>query len=105
MSRVQLALNVNDIDEAVSFYTKLFGTEPAKRRPGYANNHQRVTAPDLVLQSNRPDDIIRVGFETDPGSASRLISLRRMLGPVNSTFLNCAGTRTLNSCTPWFTRL
>ena len=34
MSRVQLALNVNDIDEAVSFYTALFGTEPAKRRPG-----------------------------------------------------------------------
>ena len=37
MSRVQLALNVNDIDEAVSFYTALFGTEPAKLRPGYAN--------------------------------------------------------------------
>src|SRR5580693_1012683 len=37
MSRVQLALNVNDIEEAVSFYTRLFGTEPAKRRPGYAN--------------------------------------------------------------------
>src|SRR5580693_1260708 len=37
MSRVQLALNVSDIDEAVAFYTKLFGTEPAKRRPGYAN--------------------------------------------------------------------
>ena len=37
MSRVQLALNVNDIDEAVSFYAKLFGTGPAKRRPGYAN--------------------------------------------------------------------
>src|SRR6202161_1860982 len=37
MSRVQLALNVNDIDAAVSFYTRLFGTEPAKRRPGYAN--------------------------------------------------------------------
>ena len=33
MSRVQLALNVNDIDEAVTFYTKLFGAEPAKRRP------------------------------------------------------------------------
>ena len=33
MSRVQLALNVNDIDEAVSFYTALFGTEPAKRGP------------------------------------------------------------------------
>jgi catechol 2,3-dioxygenase-like lactoylglutathione lyase family enzyme len=37
MSRVQLALNVSDVDEAVAFYTKLFGTEPAKRRPGYAN--------------------------------------------------------------------
>ena len=37
MSRVQLALNVNDIDEAVTFYARLFGTEPAKRRPGYAN--------------------------------------------------------------------
>ncbi len=37
MSRVQLALNVSDIDEAVAFYTKLFGTGPAKRQPGYAN--------------------------------------------------------------------
>jgi catechol 2,3-dioxygenase-like lactoylglutathione lyase family enzyme len=37
VSRVQLALNVSDIDEAVEFYTKLFGEEPAKRRPGYAN--------------------------------------------------------------------
>ena len=37
MSRVQLALNVSDIDEAVDFYSKLFDTEPAKRQPGYAN--------------------------------------------------------------------
>jgi len=37
MSRVQLALNVPDIDEAVAFYSKLFATEPAKRRDGYAN--------------------------------------------------------------------
>ena len=37
MSRVQLALNVSDIDAAVDFYSKLFGAEPAKRRPGYAN--------------------------------------------------------------------
>lgn len=37
MSRVQLALNVADIDTAVAFYSKFFGTEPAKRRPGYAN--------------------------------------------------------------------
>jgi catechol 2,3-dioxygenase-like lactoylglutathione lyase family enzyme len=37
VSREQLALNVADIDQAVAFYSKLFGTEPAKRRPGYAN--------------------------------------------------------------------
>jgi len=37
MSRVQLALNVSDLDAAVDFYSKLFRTEPAKRRPGYAN--------------------------------------------------------------------
>ena len=37
MSRVQLALNVSDIDAAVDFYSRLFGTAPAKRQPGYAN--------------------------------------------------------------------
>src|SRR5437899_10697508 len=37
MSRVQLALNVSDLDDAVAFYSKLFATEPAKVRPGYAN--------------------------------------------------------------------
>jgi catechol 2,3-dioxygenase-like lactoylglutathione lyase family enzyme len=37
VSRVQLALNVTDINESVEFYSKLFGAEPAKREPGYAN--------------------------------------------------------------------
>ena len=37
MSRVQLALNVSNIDEAVAFYSKLFNTEVNKREPGYAN--------------------------------------------------------------------
>jgi catechol 2,3-dioxygenase-like lactoylglutathione lyase family enzyme len=47
MSRVQLALNVADIDSAVEFYSKLFGTEPAKRQPGYANF--AITDPPLKL--------------------------------------------------------
>ncbi len=47
MSRVQLALNVADLDAAVDFYTKLFGIEPAKRRPGYANF--AVAEPPLKL--------------------------------------------------------
>jgi catechol 2,3-dioxygenase-like lactoylglutathione lyase family enzyme len=52
MSRIQLALNVNDIEEAVSFYTKLFGTEPAKRRPGYANFAIAEPPLKLVLLEN-----------------------------------------------------
>jgi catechol 2,3-dioxygenase-like lactoylglutathione lyase family enzyme len=37
MSRVQLALRVSDLEGSIAFYSKLFGAEPAKRRPGYAN--------------------------------------------------------------------
>ncbi|WP_054812226.1 ArsI/CadI family heavy metal resistance metalloenzyme [Nocardia arizonensis] len=47
MSRIQLALNVDDLDQAVTFYTTLFGVEPAKRKPGYANF--AVTEPPLKL--------------------------------------------------------
>jgi catechol 2,3-dioxygenase-like lactoylglutathione lyase family enzyme len=36
-SRLQLALNVSDLESAVGFYEKLFGVAAAKRRPGYAN--------------------------------------------------------------------
>ncbi|MFN2569814.1 MAG: ArsI/CadI family heavy metal resistance metalloenzyme [Candidatus Dormibacteria bacterium] len=37
MSRVQLAINVTDLEAAVSFYSRLFSSPPAKQRPGYAN--------------------------------------------------------------------
>jgi catechol 2,3-dioxygenase-like lactoylglutathione lyase family enzyme len=47
MSRVQLALNVDDLDAAVTFYSKLFGVAPAKRKPGYANF--AVAEPPLKL--------------------------------------------------------
>jgi len=49
VSRVQLALNVPDIDEAVAFYSRLFGAEPAKRRQGYANFALDDPALKLVL--------------------------------------------------------
>ena len=52
MSRVQLALNVNDIDQAVAFYARLFGAEPAKRRPGYANFAIADPPLKLVLLEN-----------------------------------------------------
>jgi catechol 2,3-dioxygenase-like lactoylglutathione lyase family enzyme len=52
MSRIQLALNVDDVDEAVAFYSKLFGAEPAKRRPGYANFAIAEPPLKLVLVEN-----------------------------------------------------
>ena len=52
MSRIQLALNVDDIDESVAFYSKLFGTGPAKRRPGYANFAIAEPPLKLVLLEN-----------------------------------------------------
>lgn len=60
MSRVQLALNVSNLDEAVAFYSRLLGAEPAKRKPGYANF--AVADPPLKL----------VLFEAGQGAGERL---------------------------------
>ncbi|WP_037908476.1 ArsI/CadI family heavy metal resistance metalloenzyme [Actinacidiphila yeochonensis] len=60
MSRVQLALNVADLEGSVAFYSRLFGVEPAKRRPGYANF--AVAEPPLKL----------VLIEGEPGQDTRL---------------------------------
>lgn len=51
-TRVQLALNVDDIDAAVAFYSALFRAEPAKRRPGYANFAVAEPPLKLVLLEN-----------------------------------------------------
>jgi catechol 2,3-dioxygenase-like lactoylglutathione lyase family enzyme len=52
VSRLQLALNVSDLDAAVDFYARLFATEPAKRRPGYANFAVADPPLKLVLFQN-----------------------------------------------------
>jgi catechol 2,3-dioxygenase-like lactoylglutathione lyase family enzyme len=54
MSRVQLALNVSDIDEAIAFYSRLFAVEPTKVRPGYANF--AIADPPLKLVLIQNDD-------------------------------------------------
>jgi catechol 2,3-dioxygenase-like lactoylglutathione lyase family enzyme len=66
VSRVQLALNVSDISAAVDFYSKLFGTEPAKVRPGYANFAVGDPPLKLVLIENAnqtPGTINHLGVE------------------------------------------
>ncbi len=54
MSRVQLALRVSDLEASVAFYAKLFGVEPAKRRPGYANFAIAEPPLKLVLLEGEP---------------------------------------------------
>ena len=52
MSRVQLALNVDDLDGSIAFYSKLFGAQPAKVKPGYANFAIAEPPLKLVLIEN-----------------------------------------------------
>jgi catechol 2,3-dioxygenase-like lactoylglutathione lyase family enzyme len=54
MSRVQLALRVSDLEGSITFYSKLFGVEPAKRRDGYANFAIEEPPLKLVLLEGEP---------------------------------------------------
>jgi len=52
MSRIQLALNVDNLEESIAFYSALFGAEPAKVKPGYANFAVAEPPLKLVLIEN-----------------------------------------------------
>ena len=60
MSRVQLALRVADLEGSVAFYSRLFGAEPAKRRPGYANFAIAEPPLKLVLIEGQPGEPTRL---------------------------------------------
>lgn len=68
MSRVQLALRVSDLEGSVAFYSKLFGQEPAKHHPGYANF--ALTEPPLKLvllegPADQPTVLDHLGVEVE----------------------------------------
>jgi catechol 2,3-dioxygenase-like lactoylglutathione lyase family enzyme len=67
VSRVQLALDVDDLDAAVSFYSRLLGAAPAKQRPGYANFVVAEPPLKLVLLENpgRGGSLNHLGIEVD----------------------------------------
>ena len=66
MARLQLALNVTDLDAAVDFYSRLFGAEPAKRKPGYANFAIADPPLKLVLfEAPEGGTINHLGVETE----------------------------------------
>ena len=60
MSRVQLALRVADLEGSIAFYSKLFDTVPAKRRPGYANFAIAEPPLKLVLIEGTPGEPTRM---------------------------------------------
>jgi catechol 2,3-dioxygenase-like lactoylglutathione lyase family enzyme len=78
MSRVQLALNVSNLDEAIGFYSKLFATEPAKVKPGYANF--AISEPPLKLVliegTGAPGSLNHLGVEVESTEAVTAAKVR-----------------------------
>jgi catechol 2,3-dioxygenase-like lactoylglutathione lyase family enzyme len=88
MSRIQLALNVSNVDTAVDFYRRLFGTEPAKRRPGYANFAIAEPPLKLVLIESPGADtrLNHLGVEvTTPGEVQQETARLRKEGLATRT--------------------
>jgi catechol 2,3-dioxygenase-like lactoylglutathione lyase family enzyme len=81
--RVQLALNVDDLEKAVAYYTKLFGATPHKRRPGYANFALDAPPLKLVLLENpgAGERLNHLGVETsDPADVDAAVERLRAAG-------------------------
>jgi catechol 2,3-dioxygenase-like lactoylglutathione lyase family enzyme len=99
MSRFQLSINVADADAAVGFYSKLFGVEPTKQRPGYANFV--VADPPLKLivieGEGEPGTINHVGIEVEGTdavvAATHRLAERGLPFKVDDTHTCCYATQ------------
>lgn len=79
MARVQLALNVAQLDSAIDFYSQLFRTQPHKVRPGYANFEVEDPPLKLVLIENgRGGDLNHLGVEVE--TTGQVVAETRRLG-------------------------
>jgi catechol 2,3-dioxygenase-like lactoylglutathione lyase family enzyme len=87
MSRIQLALNVDDLDESVAFYGRVFDTEPAKLRPGYANFAIAEPPLKLVLIENpgRGGSLNHLGVEVEDTAAVDAVRRRLEARGVGAT--------------------
>jgi len=67
MSRLQLALNVDDLDDSIRFYSQLFNAEPAKVKPGYANFAIAEPPLKLILIENKGEggSVNHLGVEVE----------------------------------------
>lgn len=98
MSRIQLALNVDDLETSVAFYSRLFGTEPAKRRPGYANFAVAEPPLKLVLIENagHGGTLNHLGVEVEDTEAVDAVQARLSadgLGSVDERDTTCCYAR------------
>jgi catechol 2,3-dioxygenase-like lactoylglutathione lyase family enzyme len=94
MSRIQLALNVADVDAAVAFYEKLFATPVAKRKPGYANFEIAEPPLKLVLIENAEGGTLNhLGVETLDASEVRAAEAR-----LSATGLDTTGVDDTTCC-------
>jgi catechol 2,3-dioxygenase-like lactoylglutathione lyase family enzyme len=85
--RLQLALNVADLAKAVDFYTRMFGVEPAKTRPGYANFAIADPPLKLVLFEGQgePGSINHLGVETETADEVVAVEARLTEADLNTT--------------------
>src|SRR5687768_14840975 len=83
--RMQLAINVADLDEAVDFYSRMFGVAPAKRRPGYANF--AIADPPLKLVlfegAGAPGSLNHLGVEAE--TAAEVVAAEARLATAGLT--------------------
>lgn len=95
MSRVQLALNVSNLEESIAFYSAFFQTEPAKVRPGYANFSVVDPSLKLVLFENRsePGTINHLGVEVfsadEVAEAAQYLAQRGLVTDVEENATCC----------------
>jgi catechol 2,3-dioxygenase-like lactoylglutathione lyase family enzyme len=92
VSRIQLALNVDDVEAATAFYAHLFGTQPAKTRPGYANFAIADPPLKLVLLENpgRGGTLNHLGIEV--GSANEVDAEQHRLAGLGLASVDERGT-------------
>jgi catechol 2,3-dioxygenase-like lactoylglutathione lyase family enzyme len=89
MSRVQLALNVADLDAAVDFYSRLFATPPAKRKPGYANFAIADPPVKLVLiEASEGGTLNHLGVETETPEEVDVAQARLAAAGLTTTGVN-----------------
>jgi len=93
--RLQLALNVKNLDSAITYYSKMFDAEPHKVRKGYANFAIDNPALKLVLfeNPNANEHLNHLGVEVfdsaDIEKTSKRFEVAGILGSVQTDMICC----------------